>query len=143
MRLSLTRSSTRLTLCFCVLLTAGLLVTAVACSDSGESDGTPPPGEGETMPPGNDESAGGPLDETMIKNLTAAVSDFTPEQIFVSQHQTFGEWAAAFVSVEGQEGQLAVFRLIGSDWSLYDIGSYLDPEDLGPEVPAEVKNWAF
>ena len=95
------------------------------------------------MPPGDDGSGSGPLDETMIKNLTAAVSDFTPEQINVSQHQTFGEWAAAFVSVEGQEGQLAVFRLIDSDWSLYDIGSYLDPEDLGPEVPTEVKDWAF
>ena len=93
-----------------------------------------PPGEAEEIPP---------IDEATIKNLTAAASSFSASQINVMSHDSFGDWAAAYVGVSGQESQLAIFQYAGSGWTLHDMGSYVEPGDLPPGIPGEVSSWAF
>ena len=115
----------------------------------------PGPGEAEPMEPGPGEGPGDPaappgeaveippIDEATIKNLTAAASAFSANQINVMDHDSFGDWAAAYVGVSGQESQLAIFHYSGSAWALVDMGSYVDPGDLPPGIPPQVSNWAF
>ena len=102
----------------------------------GEHPGDPaaPPVEAVEIPP---------IDEATIKNLTAAASAFSASQINVMDHASFGDWAAAYVGVSGQESQLAIFHYSGSAWALADMGSYVDPGDLPPGIPPQVRNWAF
>jgi hypothetical protein len=121
----------------------------------GEQPMEPGPGAAEPMEPGPGEEPGDmaalpgeameipPIDEATIKNLTAAASAFTASQINVVDYANFGDWAAARVGVSGQESQLAIFQYSGSAWALYDMGSYVEPGDLPPGIPTEVRNWAF
>ena len=127
-----------LTLAVVLLGIVALTFALIGCNDlSGEPDDPgdmPPPGEAEEIPP---------IDEATIKNLTAAASAFSASQINVIGHDSFGDWAAAYVGVTGQESQLAIFQYVGSGWTLRDIGSYVDPGDLPPGIPGEVSTWAF
>lgn len=104
----------------------------------------PGPGEdpGEMMVPPDQLQQIPPIDEATIKSLTAAASAFSASQINVMDYDNFGAWAAARVGVSGQEGQLAIFYYSGS-WTLADMGSYVEPGDLPPSIPGEVRNWAF
>jgi hypothetical protein len=83
-----------------------------------------------------------PITEADIKRLVSPASALTPQQIEVIDYENFGDWAAAYVTAEEQESPLAVFRRVGLEWTLYELGT-VSAEDLGPEVPAALKAWAF
>jgi hypothetical protein len=93
-------------------------------------------------------AVGSSITADQIKDLLARTAGYTPGEWRVSDHRTFGDWAAAraYVDQDGQAGYMAVFTKSNGAWFCQDHTSLTDPNGgaislAGMEAPKEV--WAY
>lgn len=84
----------------------------------------------------------GAITPAIIRQLTASVSAFTPDQIQVVDYQNSGDWAVALVAVTGQESPIFIFKKVGGIWTVADGGTDFVESDLqSAGVPTQIINW--
>lgn len=138
------RPRARVALCSGALALPVLLLILSGCSQTNGETATGAPTSTIEVGASTTVVEGQPITESEIKVLAAPATAFSPEQITVVDYVNFGDLAAAHIIGNGEEDiALALFKRESSEWTLIDLGTSLSPDELGPDAPAALIEWAF